>query len=505
MREWLFWIAIAALVLAAASALALWSYGRFARRARGLPSESIPPGEGGALDALIAPGGNAAALSFDAAEALDMRLASIRTAARSIDVMTYIWYNDRVGQMVARALIEAAGRGVRVRLLLDDVNILGLDPLWLALDRQPGIEVRLFNPVRTRASAVRRGIEMLLLALRYNRRMHGKAWLVDGRLAFIGGRNVGDVYFGLGQGRKRNVEDADMLLTGPIVTEAAELFDAFWNADLALPIARLWRGRLPVLPRLRRRLPRADRTEADSLLHDPERLERALVAALGRRRSGGRLRLLADPPQKALGLRPGPRGGRDWLPERLAPLVATAQSSVTIVTPYLVPGRAGLQELRAMAGRGIALTVLTNALAVIDHAAVHGAYRWYRSRLLPAGVRIHEFGVKNGTAPGRMMHAKVALIDGSTGYVGSFNFDMRSAWLNTEMGVLYDDPELIAETAEWLAGAMDPTSAYRLETAGRWTVWLRADGTRLWFEPRTHLSRRTLAFVVGHLPIHRFL
>lgn len=509
MSDWLFWLMVAALVLASASALALWSFGRFARRARGLPSQALPPGQGGPLDTLGAEAGDAAALCFDADEALALRLASVRMAVRAVDVMTYIWSDDATGRQVAEALIEAAGRGVRVRLLLDDVNTLGRDPVWLALDRQPGIEVRVFNPVRTRHSAVRRGIEMLLLAVRYNRRMHGKAWLVDGRLAIVGGRNVGDVYFGRARGRKRNVDDADMLLTGPIVAEAAEVFDAFWNADLALPITALWRGRLPDLPAaLRRRKAQAEPPGPPG----PAVLE----AALARRRGGGRLRLLADPPDKALGLKPGPRGGREWLPERLIPVIATARQSLVIATPYLVPGRAGLAELLAMAGRGVRISVVTNALAVIDHALVHGAYRWYRTRLLPAGVMIREFGAEpeddpapgyiEGAARARMMHAKVALIDDETGYVGSFNFDLRSAWLNTEMGVLFDDPDLVAETRIWMDWAAAPERSYAVTQAGRWTQWRRGDdGKRLWFEPRTRLPRRVLAFVVGHLPIHRLL
>lgn len=513
MTGWLFWLGIAALVLAAASALALWSYGHFARRARGLPSQAIPPGAGGELDALIPDAGDSAALSFEAAEALALRLASIQMACRSIDVMTYIWSDDRAGRLVAQALIEAAARGVRVRLLLDDVNILGRDPVWLALDRQPGIEVRVFNPVRARHSAVRRGIEMLLLAVRYNRRMHGKVWLADGRLALAGGRNVGDIYFGLARGRKRNVEDADILLTGPIVAETAEVFDAFWNADLALPIAALWRGRLPALPAALRRRRRLELAEA-AALSEPERLRAALARVLARRRGGGRLRLLADPPGKALGLKPGPRGGREWLPDRLVPVIATARRSVTIATPYLVPGRAGLAELLAMAGRGVQVVVVTNTLAVIDHALVHGAYRWYRQRLLPAGVAIREYGAEDlldaaaGTPapqPARMLHAKVALIDDEAGYVGSFNFDLRSAWLNTELGVLFDDPGLLAETRAWIDWAQSPERAYEVTRFGRWTAWRRGDGAKLWFEPRTGVFRRLLAFVVGHLPIHRWL
>lgn len=503
MTDWLFWLALAAALLAVASWLALWSYGRFARQARGAPSAAIPAGQGGGLDALIPDGPDAAALSLDAAQALAIRLASADLAARSVDVMTYIWSGDRSGRLLAAALAHAARRGVRVRILLDDVNLWGRDPPWLALDRVPGIEVRIFNPVRTRKPGLKRGLEMLLLALNYNRRMHGKMWAVDGRLALVGGRNLGDVYFGLGQGRrKRNVADADLLLTGAgpdgIVAQTAAVFDDFWNAGLALPIASLWRGKLRALQRHQ-----PARTHGPPIPRDPDAEHAALTALLARRRAGGRLTLIADPSDKALGLRPGPRGGRGWLPDLLVPAIAGAERSLVIATPYLVPGRAGLSELTALAGRGVSVTVLTNALAVIDHAIVHGAYRWYRPRLLAAGIRLFEHGDARPSA--QMMHAKIALIDDATGFVGSFNFDLRSAWLNTEIGVIFDHPVLLAEVRDWLSTAMAPEHAYAVELAGRWTIWRRADGKRLHLEPHSTFARRFLTFAVGHLPIHRLL
>lgn len=511
MSGWLFWLLATAVLLAAASGLALWSYGRFARLARGAPSQAIPAGQGGALDALIPEEADGAALSFDPAEALEIRLASIRLAARSIDVMTYIWYDDASGRRLAAELAQAARRGVRVRILLDDVNTWGRDRAWLALDRIEGIGIRVFNPVRQRRRGLARGVEMLLLALRYNRRMHGKLWSVDGRLALTGGRNLGDGYFGQARGPRHNQADADILLTGGgaggAVARVDALFDAFWNDGLALPISALWSSRVQrglTTPRRQRRAEdRVSAVAADAVLPAAERA--ALQRVLDRRRLGVALRLIADPPEKALGQRPGPRGNRAWLPDHLVPALAGAERSLTIASPYLVPGRAGLAELTAQAARGIRVTVLTNALSVIDHAIVHGAYRWYRPRLLGAGIRIFEFGGRRDSPQTEMLHAKLAVIDGRTGFVGSFNFDMRSAWLNTELGVLFDDPELVAEVEAWLAEAMSPERAYRLEQSGRWTIWRRGGGDGQRIEPGSTAARRLLSFAVGHLPIHRLL
>jgi putative cardiolipin synthase len=494
LADGLVWAAAALALVAAASAAALWSWGRFARRARGAPAVAIPAGQGGALDAAIPDGPDAAALVADPAEAYALRLASAELAARSLDVMTYIWSEDRSGRALARAMIAAAGRGVRVRLLLDDVNLLGRDPLWLLLGRTAGIEVRVFNPVRERRRPFRRAFEMLLLALRYNRRMHGKLWIADGRLAMVGGRNLGDAYFGLRPAPARNVADLDLLLTGPVVAQAAAEFDRFWNSDLALPLPALWRDRLPRLPRRGRRRQRPEAPAPAQSGRD------ALAAVLARRRSGGRLKLIADPPEKALGR----RRGRAWLPDWIDPVLAGARRELRLVSPYLVPGAQGLALLSGLAQAGVRVRILTNALAVVDWVAVHGAYRWYRGRLLAAGAVIREFCPRGG-APAQMMHAKAALVDGTLGFVGSFNFDQRSAWLNTELGVLFDDPELLADLAAWIDAAEAPAAAYAVSRRGRFTVWQRGDDRPRWFEPQTRLARRMLAFLIGHLPVHRLL
>jgi len=533
MMDWLFWIAGLAVLVVLGSMLALWSYGRFARRALGAPAQALPPGQDAPLDRLLAPreaahpGASGALFVFNPHEAFALRQRSTALARRSVDVQYYIWEDDLTGRLLAHALLEAADRGVRVRMLLDDVNVLGRDPLYLALDRHPQVEVRLFNPIRTRERSIRRGIELFFNLVRYNRRMHGKAWIADGRLALIGGRNVGDVYFGAASGRRRNVDDLDMLLAGPVVGKAAEAFDAFWNSSLALPISALWHKRRTSLAQLRLRLDRYVRGAAVRGY-----LEQVEVALRGRgsahagaphgresqcsgtgrealpvdalRWSAG-TDLVADPPEKALG-----SGRHDWLPEALMPRMQQTRRIVRIMTPYLVPGTGGLNALAEMAARGIRVEIVTNALAVADHVIVHGAYRWYRKALIAAGVRLHEFSARRGSGPWpvqprEMLHAKALTIDGRLGFAGSFNFDLRSAFLNTETGIIFDDPALLAELNDRFDRAIMPDRAFALALDGNRVAWHRGSEPALTIEPDSTFSRRLVSFAVGHLPIHRWL
>lgn len=484
--------------LAGAALLALlWATGRFARLRRGRPSQGLALGTGGAFDSLTQP---SARLITDGREALALRLALAGGAARSLDLMYYQWEDDLCGRLLTRALLEAADRGVRVRLLLDDVHLLGRDRSYRALDRHPRIEVRIFNPVRSRANALLRGIEIVLGFLPYNRRMHGKLWLTDGRLALTGGRNVGDAYFGAASGGQADYDDLDILVSGPVAGDFSALYDRFWNADSALPLRSLWPGRPARLARFRARLqrrlgepsaaarlatldlPGAARPVADGLLPAPA------------------LRMVADPPDKALG-----RGREGWLPQALVPLMRSARRDLCILTPYCVPGRQGMEEMLALRRRGVSVRIVTNSLAANDNPFVHGAWAWYRARLLAAGVEVVEAGPDPHTGTGatrRMLHGKALLVDGSEAFVGSFNFDMRSAFLNTELGVITGDPALVSAVSAEIALAGERGWQVSLQ-AGR-LVW-RAGEQRCDHEPGTLPGQRMLSWLTGHLPIHRFL
>ena len=508
MMTWVLWALLALAGMLAAGLGSVWWTGRYSLRKIGMPSHVMPPGEGGALDDLLAPieagkpGQSGVHLVADSGAALAKRLAMAQAAHRSLDLMYYIWDDDLSGRFLAQALLEAADRGVRVRMLLDDVNVLNHDPIYRALDRHQRIEVRLFNPIRNRDRGFRRGFEILLNLLPYNRRMHGKMWITDGRLALTGGRNIGDAYFGVLDGPGHNYDDLDTMLSGAVLRKAEALFDTFWNSGVALPIRTLWPGKRTRLNRFRTRLSRylarpetRDRL-AEKALHAPEDAVRALE--IGALQWAENVRFLGDPPQKALAKEPD-----GWMPAALLPLVQNAKSRVRILTPYLVPGPQGLAQLQALAKSGVRVEIVTNGLALSDNVLVHGAYRWYRSRLLAAGVKIFE--VAAHSAPSQMLHSKAFLVDDQDGFIGSFNFDLRSALLNTELGVVFDNPPLIQALNSYIDAACAPDCAYSLTLKGRWIGWSRGDDGVTHLEPDSSIAKRALSFAVGHLPIHRFL
>ncbi len=508
----LLWVLGLAAAFGAASVVALYSYGSFAKKARGAPSQVLPVAQADTpLDRLIAPelerhaGQTGLASVFDNAEAFALRALSARAAGRSIDALYYIWRDDMTGRLLARELIAAADRGVRVRLLLDDINVQGFDPSYLALDGHPRIEVRLFNPIRNRRSALRRGVELVLGLVRFNRRMHCKAWLADGRMALIGGRNVGDPDLGAADGRLRDGRDTDLLVMGPSVQRAGAVFDAYWNSGIALPISALWKDHRTSLPRFRAKLD----AEADA-----ESARAYLDAALSGRETAQVLlpadrmawtaaaRIVADPPEKALGTR------RDhWMPEAIAPVLEGATDSVRLVTPYFVPGREGLAQLQELAARGVRVEVLTNSLSATNHILVHGAYRRYRRPLLAAGIALHEYAPTPGpSGVERMLHTKCLLVDGCTGFVGSFNFDLRSAFLNTEMGVLFDAPTLVAELSAEIDHDSAAAQAHSLSLQRGKLIWSQGGlPAPMTHEPGAPALRRGLSWMIGHLPIHSYL
>ena len=378
------------------------------------------------------------------AEALDARLTLIEMAERSLDLQYYYIAGDAVGQQVLDALRAATARGVRVRLLVDDLHVHDIEPMLMALSRLPNAEVRLFNPFAgSRGSASARLLGSLWEFERINARMHNKLFLADGAIAVVGGRNLGEAYVDPVAGDA--FLDLDLLSAGQVIGQLRDIFDAYWNSDLAYAaeaILKDTRVAPPADPE--RQGPRAGSAAAADPAPPPWPRSRTVI---GRDLAGGRLELrwgwsraYADAPEKALGrysLVGATAGeGTDRMRRLVWDEMARATREYLIVTPYLIPGEGGMDAVQANVGRGVRIRIFTNSLASTDEPAVHVGYERYRRPMLERGVQLYELNaerawrLKGGEERRGQwfgLHAKCVVFDRDTVFIGSLNFDPRSS------------------------------------------------------------------------------
>lgn len=498
------------IALAAAAVFGCTSLPPLAPRA---PSTAFADTAGTRLGAAIAPllaqhpGQSGIHALADGHDAFAARALLASRAERSLDVQYYIWHDDLTGTLLLDALRSAAARGVRVRLLLDDNNTSGLDPVLLGLSRMPNVEVRLFNPFALRSW---RGVGYLTDFARLNRRMHNKSFTVDNQVTIVGGRNVGDEYFGASDDFL--FVDLDVLAVGPAVQEVSREFDRYWNSASAYPVSAL--------------VPADDAEDAQALARRAEELRarpaaHAYIEALRKlpfveqlvqRRlplEWAATHVLSDDPAKAL--------GKERKQERLSVTLGKAMGeprrSVDLVSPYFVPGKEATATLSGLAQHGVHVRVLTNSLQATDVAAVHAGYAKWRRALLEAGVSLYELRRMDdgatqqrriGGSSSSSLHAKTFGVDGQRVFVGSFNLDPRSIDLNTEMGLVIDSPVLAGQLSARLNESMpDKAFEVRLDTDGK-LVWLQRTGegvTTYHEEPGTSAWKRAGVRVLSWLPI----
>ncbi len=459
--------------------------------------------------------------------ALMSRVALADHAEHSIDLQYYIFKNDETGRLLAQRLLAAADRGVRVRMLLDDINLTDEDRMLDALDAHPNIEVRLFNPFRTRNPSMLSKIgQFVLEGRRLNRRMHNKSFIVDGTVAIVGGRNIGNDYFDAGS--DTNFRDLDLLAIGPVVHEASRIFDDYWNSDAAYPVTafRKLHDTQGDLTRLRKALARDARAFAQSD-YAQATLEQLPGGATADRRGDwfwGPAVVVADEPDKV-----DPGSGGDAAALRIGPTLKTmvdaAHDEVLLVSPYFVPGDSGTRFLTALAEHGVAVRVLTNSLASTDEPAVHSGYAHYRRALLAGGVQLYELqpatgapqpATAGGTSSSVSLHAKAMVVDSTHVFIGSMNMDQRSKLLNTEMGIIIDSAPLAQAVEKFFDTAILPENAFHvvlqkspasLTGAAQMTwLWSEKDVAKSAHnDPGASRMRRLEVSVLGLLPIEGLL
>jgi len=372
-----------------------------------------------------------------------------RQAERSIDVQYYMFHQDTVGRLLINELLDAADRGVRIRLLVDDMYGEEADDVWSTLDSHPSFEVRLFNPfVRGRS----KNLQFITRFRTVNHRMHSKTFTVDNQVTIVGGRNIGDEYFDADPNLA--FADMDVMAIGPVVPEVSTEFDEYWNSEHAYPISTLLAKT-------------AENTALDKLRQDmdvfyQEKSTTAYIDAL--ENSDFAKALMNKTAQfgfaKAMVIHDSSEKltkGKDWQEEllisQLAPYIQEATEEFILVSPYFVPGQRGADALCKLSEQGVRVRILTNSLVSNDVAAVHTGYMRHRKQLLRCGVELFELNEQIKKVQGKhftwlpglsksSLHAKTMAFDHKAMFVGSFNFDQRSLHINNEIGILFYEPEI---------------------------------------------------------------
>ncbi|MCE9658862.1 MAG: phospholipase D family protein [Burkholderiales bacterium] len=454
-------------------------------------------------------------------QAFATRLELIARAERTLDLQYYILEDDDTGRMLLRALRDAAGRGVRIRLLLDDLYIGSGDPLLLGLAAHPNVEVRLFNPFMVRPKRVSARFAASLFDVgRLNHRMHNKLFIADGAMAIAGGRNIGDEYFMAHEGA--NYIDLDVFAVGELLPTLGRLFDQYWNSEHVFPIGSIVQSSLAPAEQRQRfetaTLPRPGRGS-----QPPPAGAKDILGQLGMQEEirAGRLKLIwapaqafADSPDKIIAhserVLGKPVSTDPTVRQSLMSALLLARHDVLISSPYMVPDRSVMDDITEGRLWGLPITVITNSLASTDEPFVHAGYQRYRAEMVDLGVKVYEVAPSPirrssnlgsfGRSIGRF-HAKAAAIDGELMFIGSLNFDPRSENHNTELGLLINSPELTGQLLKLAEVVMAEASfRVRLGPDRKGLVWelKTADGEQTFTEePDTGWWRRAMLWLVG--------
>jgi putative cardiolipin synthase len=442
-------------------------------------------------------------------EAFEWRLALIDEAVQSIDAQYFIWQKDETGTLLFDRLLKAADRGVRVRLLVDDMVFAGKDRNIAAIARHPNFDIKIFNPgnVRNSLFGLTAASDFLLNFKQLNRRMHNKLMVVDNQFAIVGGRNIGNAYFGLS--KKYNFRDLGLLVTGPVLLELSAAFDLYWNIDLAYPAGALSdEATLEDLEPIRR--------EVETYLSERKKILASYplepidwqdrFSHLADKLSPGKAYFLQDKP-----VRIGEEEYRLW--DMLDHIAGPTKHEITIVTPYFIPTKDFGKNLTEINNKDVKISLVTASMGANNHTAAHSHYKKYRRDILATGAELFE--VKHDL-PADMkeisdvppvqskfisLHIKALVADRVRCFVGSLNMDPRALVLNTENGLYIESPELCGDLADQFDTLMDPDIAWHVYVdADNYLQWESSTGT-VSVQPARSFGQRIADFFFRLLPL----
>jgi putative cardiolipin synthase len=443
-------------------------------------------------------------------KAFTARIALTELAEKSLDVQYYIWEADATGRILAERIVKAADRGVRVRILVDDINLAGRDALVAAMDAHPNIEIRIFNPFANRD---KRGFDFLIDLNRINHRMHNKLMVMDNAVAIVGGRNIGDHYFGVAT--DANFRDLDIAAAGPVVRDTSRVFDHFWNGDWAVPIAALVNQHFTeadlksLMETVHKRI--AEDKYPYPLDQDVNDLKSELTVIRDRFIwAPGRI-VWDDPAAIKEGITEG------VMIQELFRKADTLQSELLMESAYFVTQDKAFQGVKKLTERGVRVRVLTNSLASNDVVAAHAGHAKRRKQLIENGMELYELRPDAGAVKQRVitgeskaaLHTKAVVFDRESVFIGSFNLDPRSASINTEAGLYVESPELAEQVVAYMNEGVQPQNSYRvlLDEHGDlvWVTEIDGQEVRYHKEPESSFGQRFMSGFIMLLPVEHQL
>ena len=472
------------------------------------PEHTAPPAHTLIWDAIddTATKGDWHVLLNDGPTALDWRLRAIDSASDSIDFQTFLWFFDTAGALVLDHIVQAANRGVTVRILVDDTFLVHEGELLMALAEHQNIEYRVFNPFSRRAGGlVTRQLLNLAEFRQLDHRMHNKSMVVDNQVAIIGGRNIADEYFGLDD--TANFRDLELLLGGQIVQEVSASFDTYWDDPWSFPIEMVSHKKASV-----EQLAEARRiSNLSQHLYTEEPTDKIITRwhEVIEGADRGKAILFADEPPK------GNPKNREEAPiqvaNELVSLFNGAESEILIASAYLIPTPDLEGAVKRALDRGVRVRILTNSIGSNNHLSAHSAYRTHISTLLESGAELHEVRTDARDRDNYMLtpignkqlalHAKALIIDNDKVFVGSANLDPRSLRINTEMGLLITSESFNRRVREALEGDFLGANAWSLQLQADGRIYWMDNDRRLESEPATSFMQRIEDWFFSHLPI----